>query len=96
MRFSRLLLFVGCAGLLGACASSHTPATRAPRGFWRSNRFDRAGKAQGRWRTYYDSADAQPFTTGRYRHGRCARSATMRPPAASITRSSTAVKAFVR
>ena len=70
MRFSRLLLFVGCAGLLGACASSHTPATRTPRGFWRPNRFDRDGKAQGRWRTYYDSADAQPFTTGRYRHGR--------------------------
>ena len=43
---------------------------RGPRGFWRPNRFDRHGLEQGRWRTYYDSANTQPYTAGRFRHGR--------------------------
>jgi hypothetical protein len=59
-------LFVLClfTGLLfcGACAG--------PRGFWKPNRTDRNGLAKGRWRTYYDAAEKEPFTTGQYRHGR--------------------------
>ena len=36
-----------------------------------TNRTDHRGRSQGRWRTYYDeAARAQPFTAGRYRHGR--------------------------
>ncbi len=36
-----------------------------------TNRTDRQGLGRGRWRTYYDSAGArQPYTTGRFRHGR--------------------------
>jgi antitoxin component YwqK of YwqJK toxin-antitoxin module len=70
MRLPRLLFFVGCACLLGACAGSHATTSHEPRGFWRPNRSDRNGRAQGRWRTYYDEANTQPFTAGRYRHGR--------------------------
>ena len=69
MRLSRLLLFVGCA-MLGACAGPRATTHHAPRGFQPPNRSDRAGHAQGPWRTYYDSANTRPFTTGRYRHGR--------------------------
>ena len=67
-----LLLLLGAALLAGACAGSR-PASSAhhgPRGFWRPNRFDRQGREQGRWRTYYDLARRQPFTAGRFRHGR--------------------------
>lgn len=69
MRFLSLFWLAGGV-LLGACASSHTTAHYGPRGFWKPNRFDRNGREQGRWRTYYDSAGQQPFTAGRYRHGR--------------------------
>lgn len=57
--------------LCGACTGlrSSTPHTRSG-GFWQLNRFDRHGLGHGRWRTYYDPANQQPYTTGRYRHGR--------------------------
>ena len=71
MRLHSLLLFLIAALLLGACTSSRT-ATRhyGPRGFWKPNRFDRHGRETGRWRTYYDVNNKEPFTAGRYRHGR--------------------------
>ncbi len=55
---------------LGACAGTHQKAGPAPLGFDVRNRYDRRDRPQGRWRTYYDSARTQPYTTGRYRHGR--------------------------
>lgn len=41
-----------------------------PRGFWHPNRLDRHGDPIGRWNVYYDNAQAQSYTRGRYRHGR--------------------------
>jgi hypothetical protein len=70
MHFFRWLLFIGGVWLLGACAGSRGATAQGPRGFWNTNRFDRDGRARGRWRTYYDSDKTQPFTVGRYRHGR--------------------------
>ena len=72
MRYYRLLLFPGIAALLASCAGSHVTTHYGPRGFWKSNRFDRHGLETGRWRTYYDAGNThtQPFTAGRYRHGR--------------------------
>lgn len=65
-----LLSLLGSLLLCGACVSQRPASYHGPRGFWQTNRFDRHGKAQGRWRTYYDQADKQPFTAGRYHHGR--------------------------
>ena len=62
MRFIGLFLLVSSSLLLNSCASSQ--------GFWKSNRFDRNGRATGRWRTYYDANNKELFTAGRYRHGR--------------------------
>lgn len=64
MRLQVFLLLV-CSVLLSACA-----ANNGPRGFWKPNRYDRNSLAKGRWRTYYDAEGKQPFTTGKYRHGR--------------------------
>ena len=60
------------------CCLAPEPTRRLPlgttrhrsRGFWLPNRYDGQGREQGRWRTCYDPADTQPFTAGRYRHGR--------------------------
>lgn len=54
-----LLLLTGCSKQL----------VSGPRGFWKSNRFDRLGNQTGRWNVYYDSACIRPFTKGCYRHG---------------------------
>ncbi len=71
MRLPVLILLVCGPLLLGACAGTRPAAHHGPSGLPGPNRFDRRGRAQGRWRTYYDDpAQAQPFTTGRYRHGR--------------------------
>ncbi|WP_210514513.1 toxin-antitoxin system YwqK family antitoxin [Hymenobacter terricola] len=72
MGLPRVLLIAAYALALSACAGSHPAAHYGPRGFWKPNRFDHHGREQGRWRTYYDSANThkQPFTAGRYRHGR--------------------------
>ena len=70
MHLSKLVAILGGTLLLSACAGSQATTRHQPRGFWQPNRSDRQGREQGRWRTYYDSADAQPFTAGRYRHGR--------------------------
>ena len=56
--------------LCSACTATRPGVHYGPRGLWQPNRFDRHGLEQGRWRTYYDAAKAQPFTAGRYRHGR--------------------------
>ena len=56
--------------LCSACTATRPRVHYGPRGLWQPNRFDRHGLEQGRWRTYYDAAKAQPFTAGRYRHGR--------------------------
>ena len=64
MRLQVLLLLL-CSMLLSACA-----ANNGPRGFWKPNRYDRNSLSKGRWRTYYDADSKQPFTTGKYRHGR--------------------------
>ena len=87
MRLSRLLLLIGCVGMLGACAGPRAVTNHAPRGLRPPNRFDRAGRAQGPWRTYYDAADTQPFTTGRYRHGRPVRTFRYYAPTGSLDHS---------
>lgn len=74
-------------GLLTSCASFEPAASHAPRGFWRPNRFDRHGLATGRWRTYYDDAEQQPFTTGRYRHGRPVRTLRYYAPTGQLDHS---------
>ena len=56
--------------LLSACAGVHQKAGSLPLGFDKRNRYDRRDRPQGRWRTFYDSARTQPYTSGRYRHGR--------------------------
>ena len=96
MHLSKLVAILGGTLLLSACAGSQATTRHQPRGFWQPNRSDRQGREQGRWRTYYDSADAQPFTAGRYRHGRRAPFATTRPRASSTTRSVTATRAFAK
>lgn len=59
MHFSRLLLL----GLL-FCAACAGPRRTA-------NRTDGHGLSRGRYHTYYgDSARSQPYTVGRFRHGR--------------------------
>jgi len=60
------VLILGVAG----CANRVVPG---PRGFWRSNRFDRQGNPQGLWKVYFDSAKVKPFTKGHYRHGQAVR-----------------------
>lgn len=89
MRFSRLIGFVSGALLLGACAGSHPATSHGPHGFWKPNRFDRHGLATGRWRTYYDDAEQQPFTTGRYRHGRPVRTFSYYAPTGSLDHTET-------
>ena len=64
----RVFLLVLLPAVVGACATPRVSNT--PRGFWHTNRLDRHGDPQGRWNVYYDSAQAKPFTQGRYRHGR--------------------------
>ncbi|MBF9235975.1 hypothetical protein I2I05_01065 [Hymenobacter sp. BT683] len=73
MPYRTLILLSFCIAdlLCGACVGPRSAAThRRPLGFWQPNRTDRHGLAKGRWRTYYDDAKKEPFTTGRYRHGR--------------------------
>ena len=75
MRFPGPLLSLPTCCCCCCCCWAVPTATRpaahyGPRGFWPPNRFDRHGLKQGRWRTYYDAAKTQPFTAGRYRHGR--------------------------
>ena len=70
MPSSRLLLFTGLGLALGACATSRPSSPGGLFSFLGPNRFDRHGLEQGRWRTYYDDARTQPYTAGRFRHGR--------------------------
>jgi len=87
MRLPSLLLLLNGAVLMSSCAGSH-PATRhyGPHGFWKPNRFDRHGLETGRWRTYYDSGNKQPFTTGRYKHGRPVRTFHYYDPTGKLDR----------
>ena len=87
MYLARLLLLGFCILLLGACAGSRGTTHYGPRGFWQPNRFDRHGLETGRWRTYYDSAARQPFTAGRYRHGRPVRTFRYYAPTGQLDRS---------
>jgi antitoxin component YwqK of YwqJK toxin-antitoxin module len=86
MRLLCLLLLLSGPVLLSACAGSHATTHYGPRGFWRPNRFDRHGRETGRWRTYYDDADKQPFTAGRYRHGRPVRTFRYYTPTGQLDR----------
>lgn len=72
MHYRNFLVILWTALLFcSACASTNPAATPyGPRGFWKPNRYDQNGLSKGRWRTYYDDANKQPFTTGCYRHGR--------------------------
>lgn len=88
MRFSPLILLSLCLVLLcGACASSRDTTAHGPRGFWKPNRTDRKGLAKGRWRTYYDDAQKQPFTRGQYRHGRPVRTFQYFSPTGAVDHS---------
>ncbi|WP_375419112.1 hypothetical protein [uncultured Hymenobacter sp.] len=69
MRSFPLLLSISGALLLAACAGSRPAGGPLPLGFGPRNRYDRHDQPQGRWRTYYDEARKEPYTTGRYRHG---------------------------
>ena len=70
MRACQLLLLLMFSVLLGSCAGSRFATTPPAWAFWKQNRFDRHGLTTGRWRTYYDDGHHQPYTAGRYRHGR--------------------------
>jgi antitoxin component YwqK of YwqJK toxin-antitoxin module len=70
MRVPQLLLLLIFSVLLGSCAGSRFATAPPAWAFWKNNRFDHNGRETGRWRTYYDDGHHQPFTTGRYRHGR--------------------------
>jgi antitoxin component YwqK of YwqJK toxin-antitoxin module len=75
--------------LCSACAGSHSATGHyGPHGFWKPNRFDRHGREQGRWRTYYDAGNTrtQPFTEGRYRHGRPVRTFRYYDPTGRLDR----------
>ena len=87
MDLSRFLMFCGCALLLASCAGFQASTTHAPRGFWRPNRSDRHGLETGRWRTYYDEANRQPCTAGRYKHGRPVRTFRYYAPTGQLDRS---------
>jgi antitoxin component YwqK of YwqJK toxin-antitoxin module len=56
--------------LCSACTDSRLAAGSLPLGFSARNRYDRHDQPKGRWRTFYDAANKQPYTVGRYRHGR--------------------------
>jgi len=86
MRLSRFLLMCSLTALLGACAGSKPSSQAGRRGFWRPNHFDRHGRENGRWRTYYDDYNKQPFTTGRYRHGRPVRTFNYYNPLGQLDR----------
>jgi YD repeat-containing protein len=86
MRLFRFLLLCCLTALLGACASSRSSSQAGRRGFWRPNHFDRHGLENGRWRTYYDDNKKQPFTTGRYRHGRPVRAFRYYSPTGQLDR----------
>jgi len=87
MRFPALMLATCLSLWLGACAGPRATTHYGPRGFWQPNRFDRKGLEQGRWCTYFDSANKQPFTTGRYRHGRPVRTFKYYGPAGVLDHS---------
>lgn len=86
MRFYRLLLLWGISGLATACAGSRPATSHRAWAFWLPNRFDRHGLETGRWRTYYDDANKQPFTAGRYRHGRPVRTFYYYDPTGKLDR----------
>lgn len=83
MRLPFQLLLLSMALLLGSCAGSRHYGTYA---FWKPNRFDRHGLETGRWRTYYDDGKKQPFTAGRYKHGRPVRTFTYYDPTGRLDR----------
>jgi antitoxin component YwqK of YwqJK toxin-antitoxin module len=88
MRFLSLLFWlVSGILLLDSCAGTHATTHYGPRVFWRPNRYDRHGREQGRWRTYYDSANKQPFTAGRYRHGQPVRTFRYYAPTGALDHS---------
>lgn len=87
MRYSCLLSLLPASLLLGACAGTR-PATRSGfLGIGRLNGYDRHDHAQGRWRTHYDAAQTQPYTAGRYRHGRPVRTFRYYAPAGALDHS---------
>lgn len=86
MRIVNLIFGICLAALLGSCVGfSRTPHYGA-RGFWKPNRSDRNGLAKGRWRTYYDEDNKQPFTAGQYRHGRPVRTFRYYAPTGALDR----------
>jgi antitoxin component YwqK of YwqJK toxin-antitoxin module len=81
-------LIIGLAVFLfGACAGPRASGYSKDRGFWKPNRSDRKGLAKGRWRTYYDDAKKQPFTSGQYRHGRPVRTFRYYAPTGALDHS---------
>jgi len=66
MRF----FFLASLGLLAAASACTTAGPARPHAaFWRTNGYDRQGREQGRWRSYFDDQKQTRLTTGRYRHG---------------------------
>ncbi|MGI4740186.1 MAG: toxin-antitoxin system YwqK family antitoxin [Janthinobacterium lividum] len=62
--------FFVVAGLVLLATACSPRLSSGPWGFWHTNRVDRHGDPQGRWRVYSDDANSQLSTRGRYRHGR--------------------------
>ena len=82
-----LLLILLASGLLAGCAGSHGAAGTLPLGFSPRNRYDRHDRPKGRWRTYYDAANKQPYTVGRYRHGNPVRTFNYYSPTGALEKS---------
>ena len=73
--------------LSGACAGPHQVAGALPLGFSARNRYDRHDHPKGRWRTFYDAENKQPYTAGRYRHGRPVQTFNYYDPTGSLAKS---------
>lgn len=85
----RLLFFLllTSALLAASCLGPRRAAGPAPLGFDPRNRYDHHDRPRGRWRTYYDAARTQPYTVGRYRHGRPVRTFQYFAPTGALEKS---------
>ncbi len=85
----RLLWLLTFSTLLGSCAGSRFATAPPAWAFWKHNRFDHNGRETGRWRTYYDHSKKQPYTAGRYRHGRPVKTFQYYDPTGKLDRTET-------
>ena len=89
MRAFQLVILLVFSALLASCAGSRFATTPPAWAFWKHNRFDRHGLETGRWRTYHDDGHRQPYTAGRYRHGRPVKTFRYYAPTGKLDRTET-------